>query len=38
MIARGATRLACERRPYTIETDKGQRVPARAVVIATGDK
>jgi thioredoxin reductase (NADPH) len=36
MIARGATRLACERRPYTIETDKGQRVPARAVVIATG--
>jgi len=36
VIARGATRLACERRPYTVETDKGQRVPARAVIIATG--
>ena len=36
IIAKGATRLACERRPYAVETDKGQRVPARAVIIATG--
>lgn len=36
MIARGAKRLACERTPYALETDGGQRVPARAVVIATG--
>jgi thioredoxin reductase (NADPH) len=35
-IARGAKRLACERKPYTIEIDNGGRVPARAVVIATG--
>jgi thioredoxin reductase (NADPH) len=36
MIAKGAKRLACERRPYRVETDDGRRVPARAVVIATG--
>jgi thioredoxin reductase (NADPH) len=36
MIARGAKRLTCERTPYALETDGGQRVPARAVVIATG--
>jgi thioredoxin reductase (NADPH) len=36
MIAKGAKRLACERKPYAIETDDGPRVSARAVVIATG--
>ncbi len=36
MIAKGARRLACERRPYAIEIDDGPRVPARTVVIATG--
>lgn len=36
MIASGATSLACERRPFVVEVDGGVRVPARAVVIATG--
>jgi thioredoxin reductase (NADPH) len=36
MIAKGARRLTCDRRPYTIEIDDGPRVPARAVIIATG--
>ena len=36
MIARSATRLACEKRPYQIEVDAGSRIAARAVVIATG--
>jgi thioredoxin reductase (NADPH) len=36
MIAKGARRLSCERRPYAIEIDDGSRVPARTVIIATG--
>jgi thioredoxin reductase (NADPH) len=36
MIARGARRLSCEKRPYAIEIDDGPPVPARTVVIATG--
>jgi len=36
VIARGAARLTCDRRPYAVETDDGPRVPARAVIIATG--
>ena len=36
LIAKDAKRLACDRRPYVIEIDDGQRIPARAVVIATG--
>ena len=36
MIARGARRLSCDRKPYTIELEDGSRVPARTVVIATG--
>jgi thioredoxin reductase (NADPH) len=36
LIAKDATRLACDRRPYAIETGDGQRVPARTIVIATG--
>jgi thioredoxin reductase (NADPH) len=36
MIARDAKRLACERKPYALEVGREQRLPARAVVIATG--
>jgi thioredoxin reductase (NADPH) len=36
MIAKGAKKLACARKPYAIETDDGPRVPARTVIIATG--
>ncbi len=36
MIAKDAKRLACDRRPYSIELDGGERVPARAVIIASG--
>jgi thioredoxin reductase (NADPH) len=36
LIARGATRLACDRRPYIIEVEDGTRIPARTVIIATG--
>jgi thioredoxin reductase (NADPH) len=36
MIARRAVRLACDRKPYAIEIDGGIRLPARAVIIATG--
>ena len=36
IIAKAATRLACERQPYAIEIDNGSRVRARAIIIATG--
>jgi thioredoxin reductase (NADPH) len=36
MIARGAKRLGCDRKPFRIEFEDGQQVPARAVIIATG--
>src|SRR6266513_281654 len=36
MIAKGATRLTCARRPYAVEIENGARVPARTVIIATG--
>src|SRR5438445_3577181 len=36
MIAKAATRLACDRKPYTLELGDAQRLPARAVIIATG--
>jgi thioredoxin reductase (NADPH) len=36
LIAQSATRLACDRKPYTIEIGHGPRVPARTVIIATG--
>lgn len=36
MVARGARKLACDRRPYILEIDNGPSVPARAVVIAAG--
>jgi thioredoxin reductase (NADPH) len=36
MIAKGATGLACDRKQYAVTIDGGPRVPARAVIIATG--
>ena len=36
IIAKGATRLTCERRPYAIEIDNGTHVMARTVILATG--
>src|SRR6058998_1513975 len=36
IIGKGATRLACDRKPYALELGDGQRLPARAVIIATG--
>ncbi len=36
MIGSGARRLACDRTPYALEIGDGQRLPARAVIIATG--
>ena len=36
LIAKRATQLACDRKPYAIEIDHGPRVPARTVIIATG--
>ena len=36
MVAKGATKLACERQPYAVQIEGGPRVPARVVIIATG--
>ena len=36
MIAKGAKRLSCDRKPYALEIDNGPRVPARAIILATG--
>ncbi|MEA2339506.1 MAG: thioredoxin reductase, partial [Thermoanaerobaculia bacterium] len=36
MIAHGAHRLVCDRKPFMIEMENGQRLPARSVIIATG--
>jgi thioredoxin reductase (NADPH) len=36
MIAKGATKLACGQQTYTVQVGDGVRVPARAVIIATG--
>jgi thioredoxin reductase (NADPH) len=36
LIARNAKGLACDRRPYALKFDDGEKVPARTVVIATG--
>src|SRR5215471_5491485 len=36
IVAKGATRLACNGQQYTVEIDGGPKVLARAVVIATG--
>jgi thioredoxin reductase (NADPH) len=36
MVAKGATKLACERQPFSVQVDDAARLTARAVVIATG--
>lgn len=36
LIARGAKRLKCDRRTYSIEIESGERIPARTVIIASG--
>jgi thioredoxin reductase (NADPH) len=36
LVAKGATRLACNRQQYTVEIEPGVRIPARGVIIATG--
>jgi thioredoxin reductase (NADPH) len=36
MIARPATRLNCDRKPYAVEMTDGVRIATRAIVIATG--
>ena len=36
LIARGATALTCDRKPYRVEIGDGTSVPARTVIIATG--
>jgi thioredoxin reductase (NADPH) len=36
IIATGAKRLVCDRKPYAIEMDDNMRVPARTIIIATG--
>ena len=36
IIATGAKRLVCDRKPYAIEMDDNQLVPARTIIIATG--
>src|SRR4051794_5862832 len=36
MVAKGATRLACDGQRYSVQIDDGPRISARAVIIATG--
>jgi thioredoxin reductase (NADPH) len=36
MVARAVERLDCSRRPYMVELDNGVKIPARAIVLATG--
>jgi thioredoxin reductase (NADPH) len=36
MIATGATKLACERQPYSVDVGEGTRVSSRSLIIATG--
>jgi len=36
MVAKGATRLACDGQRYTLDIGEGPPIPARAVIIATG--
>src|SRR5215469_9148788 len=38
MLLTTGTRLACDRKPYELEVEDGTRIPARAIVIATGAK
>jgi thioredoxin reductase (NADPH) len=36
IIAKGAKKLVCDRKPYVIEVEDGLCVPARTIIIATG--
>jgi thioredoxin reductase (NADPH) len=36
VIAQGATRLSCQRRPYAVRIENGPDVPGRTIIIATG--
>jgi thioredoxin reductase (NADPH) len=36
MIAKGAAEISCGRQPYTVQTEDGGPIPARAVIIAAG--
>ena len=36
LVAKGAKKILCDRKPYAIEIDNGQRLPARSIIIATG--
>lgn len=36
IVAKGATRMACDGQRYTVDIDQGPRIRARAVIIATG--
>ena len=36
MIAKEAAKLACDRKPYAIETGDGTRIAAKTIIIATG--
>jgi thioredoxin reductase (NADPH) len=36
MLLTTGTRLNCDRKPYEVEVEDGPRIPARAIVIATG--
>jgi thioredoxin reductase (NADPH) len=36
IVAKSATRLACDREPYVLEINDGTRISARAIIIATG--
>ena len=38
MLLTTGSRLTCDRRPYVVELEDGTRIPARAVVVATGAK
>ncbi len=38
MLLTTGTRLACDRKPYEVEVEDGTKIPARAIVIATGAK
>jgi thioredoxin reductase (NADPH) len=36
VVAKHATRLVCDRKPYAVEIDGGQRIAARSIIIAAG--
>jgi len=36
LIAKGATQLSCDRKPYAVQVEDGPRMAARTVIVATG--